>query len=139
MARSVSRRMIEVGVIAGIAFGIVVATTRQWLVIPFTNDAAVRAQAEPILWFVAALQPVAAVVFVLDGILIGAGDSRYLAAAMVVASAVYGGLLIVLANTDPTLAGLWAAFTVWMLLRGYGLVRRFRTNAWAVTGTLRTS
>ena len=138
-ARAVSRRMLELGVIAGIAFGIVVAASRQWLVLPFTDDTAVRAQAEQILWFVAALQPVAAVVFVFDGILIGAGDSRYLAAAMVVASAIYGGLLVVLASTDPTLAWLWAAFAVWMLLRGYGLARRFRTNAWAVTGTLRTS
>ena len=126
--------MLQLGVAAGIGLGGALALSRTALVIPFTNDAAVRAQAAQILWFVAALQPVAAIVFVFDGILIGAGDSRYLAAAMAIASVIYGGLLVALALTDPTLAWLWAAFCAWMVMRGYGLARRFRTNSWHFQG-----
>lgn len=136
-ARRVARRMLELGVVAGIAVGIVVAVTRTWIVIPFTDDAAVRDLAARVLWFVAALQPVAAAVFVLDGVLIGAGDARYLAGAMVAASAGYAVVLAVLLRGTPTLLGLWAAFGLWIGLRWYGMYRRYRTDRWLVTGTAR--
>lgn len=135
-ARNVSRRMLEIGVAAGLGVGALVAITRPWLATAFTNDVHVRAQTEQILWFVAALQPIAAAVFIFDGILIGAGDARYLALAMVVASLAYGVLLAVLASLDVTLAWLWAAFTLWMLFRWFGLFARFRTDRWAVTGAI---
>ena len=133
-ARNVSRRMLELGVGAGLILGSVIAITRPWLVIPFTNDAHVRAQTEQILWFVAGLQPVAAAVFVFDGILIGAGDARFLALAMVGASAIYGIALGFLSTTDVTLVWLWAAFSLWIVARWGGLYLRFRTDRWAVTG-----
>ena len=134
-ARAVSRRMLELGVGAGIVLGLIVAITRSWLAVPFTNDAKVIAQTGQILWFVAALQPLAAMVFIFDGILIGAGDAKYLAGAMVVATVGYGALLALLTTIDVTLAWLWAAFSAWMLARWFGLFRRFRTDRWAVTGT----
>ncbi len=133
-ARSVSRRMLELGVGAGLTLGLAIAVLRPWLVLPFTNDTAVRDQTEQILWIVAALQPVAAAVFIFDGILIGAGDARYLAGAMVVASAIYAIALVVLASTTITLVALWAAFAGWMVLRWLGLFLRFRTDRWAVLG-----
>ncbi len=133
-ARSVSRRMLELGVGAGLTLGLVIAVLRPWLVLPFTTDSAVRDQTEQILWFVAALQPVAAAVFILDGILIGAGDARYLAAAMVVASTIYAIALLGLGSTTVTLVALWAAFAGWMVLRWLGLFLRFRTDRWAVVG-----
>lgn len=108
--------------------------SRPWLVLPFSTDPAVRANAETVLWFVAALQPIAAAVFVFDGILIGAGDSRYLALAMVVASVLYGTLLAIVVTQGATLAWLWATFTFWMLARWAGLYWRFRTDRWAVIG-----
>lgn len=90
------------------------------------------------LWFVAVLQPLAAAVFVFDGILIGAGDARYLAGAMVAASVVYAGLLAVAVPLGAGLLWLWAAFSVWIVLRWIGLYLRFRTDRWIVTGTVRT-
>ncbi len=137
-ARTVARRMLELGTAVGVAVGVLLAVTRQWVVIPFTDDQAVRDLAEQALWFVAVLQPVAASVFVFDGILIGAGDARYLAAAMVAASVVYGILLAGLAVAGAGLLWLWAAFSVWILLRWVGLALRFRTDRWIVTGTVRT-
>ena len=55
----------------------------------FTSDPDVIDQAHDCGRCSALLWPVAAVVFALDGILIGAGDTRYLAAAMVVAFVVF--------------------------------------------------
>ncbi len=133
-ARAVSRRMLELGIGAGVVLGLLVSISRPWLALPFSDDALVRANAETILWFVAALQPIAAAVFVFDGILIGAGDSRYLALAMVAASAIYAVLLAIVVGHGATLAWLWAAFTGWMLARGAGLYWRFRTDRWAVVG-----
>ncbi|MGZ4677477.1 MAG: MATE family efflux transporter [Acidimicrobiia bacterium] len=136
-ARAVARRMLELAIAAGLAIGVVVAVARPWLVVPFTDDHAVRSLTEQVLWFVAILQPLAAGVFVLDGILIGAGDARYLALAMLVASAIYAGLLAVLGIVGVGLVALWAAFSVWMVLRAVGLAARYRTGRWVVLGTLR--
>ena len=74
----------------------------------------------------------------LDGILIGAGDARYLAGAMVAASLVYVRLLAVAVPLDGGLLWLWAAFSLWIVLRWLGLYLRFRTDRWLVTGTVRT-
>jgi putative MATE family efflux protein len=137
-ARAVSRRMLELGIGAGVAVAVAVALTRSWLVLPFTNDPAVRELTVQVLWFVAVLQPLAAAVFVLDGVLIGAGDTRYLAGAMVAATAGYSVLLTVGAVTGAGLLWLWAAFGAWVFLRWLGLYLRFRSDRWIVTGTLRT-
>ena len=85
-ARAAARRMLEWGVIAGVAFGVILALARTWFVAVFTDVAEVRTLAEELLLIVAILQPLNAVIFVLDGVLIGAGDQRYLAGAMVVAT-----------------------------------------------------
>ena len=137
-ARTVARRMLELGVGAGIVIGALVAVARPWLVVPFTTDASVRDLAEQVLLLVALLQPLAAAVFVLDGILIGAGDARYLAIAMVAASVVYAGLLAIAVAAGAGLVWLWAAFSVWIGLRWLGLFLRYRSDRWIVTGTVRT-
>jgi putative MATE family efflux protein len=137
-ARTVARRMLELGIGAGLGVAVLVAATRHALVLPFTDDPAVRHLTAQVLWFVAALQPLAAAVFVLDGILIGAGDARYLAVAMLAASLAYGGLLAGTAAAGVGLLWLWAAFAVWIGLRGLGLAVRFRSGRWIVTGTVRT-
>ena len=55
----------------------------------FTSDPRVLHEAA-LLWpFVAAMQPLGGAVFALDGILIGAGDTRYLMWSMLAASAVF--------------------------------------------------
>jgi Na+-driven multidrug efflux pump len=128
--------MIEIGVLAGIGTGLLVVILRPWLPVPFTADHAVRALTSEVLWVVAALQPLAAIVFVLDGILIGAGDSRYLAMAMLAATAIYAVVLGSLAAAGTGLVLLWLAFAFWILLRAVGLLARFVTDRWVVLGTV---
>ena len=130
--------MIEVGIVVGIGVGILVALTSPWLVRIFTPDPEVQHLAEQVLWIVAAMQPVAAVVFVLDGVLIGAGDAGYLALAMLVATfAVFLPFALVVYALDAGLLWLWAAIAAWICARLVGMVARFVGTQWAVTGATR--
>ncbi|MGI8794969.1 MAG: MATE family efflux transporter [Acidimicrobiia bacterium] len=137
-ARAAARRMIEWSVIAGLVLGGLVVLARPWLVPLFTEDPAVRTLALDVLWLVAALQPLNAVVFVLDGVLIGAGDARYLAGAM--ASATFlvfvPGAALVL-GLDGTLVWLWVVICLFMAARLVGNVTRFLGGGWQVTGAVR--
>jgi Na+-driven multidrug efflux pump len=90
-----------------------------------------------VLVFVAAMQPVNGVVFVLDGLLIGAGDLRYLAVAMLVPSLVFVGLAIGVLAEGLGLGWLWAALYVFMVGRMLGLGWRWIRGGWAVTGAAR--
>lgn len=136
-ARAASRRMLELGLVAGLVLGALTVLLRPVLVPLFTDSTAVEDLAEQVLWIVAALQPVAAAVFVLDGILIGAGDSRYLALAMGAATLVYLPAVAGVAAADAGLLMLWAAFSLWVVARLVGLGARFATDRWVVTGAVR--
>ncbi len=137
-ARAVGRRLLELGVVVGVVFGLAVVALRPWLAGVFTNDAGVRHLVLEVLWIVAVLQPIAAIVFVLDGVLIGAGDAGYLALAMLVATiGVYLPAALLVAVLDGGLLWLWAAIALWMLARFVGMAGRFRTTRWQVEGATR--
>ena len=86
---------------------------------------------------VAALfQPVAGAVFVLDGVLIGAGDGAYLARGGLVTLVVYAPVALLVASAAAGLTLLWVAFAgLFMLARFAVLVQRARGDTWLVTGT----
>ena len=91
------------------------------------------------LLVVAAQQPVAGVVFVLDGVLIGAGDQNYLAVAGVITLGVFlpaAALVLVLHGGR---VALWLAYSLWLLARLVTLVLRARGSRWLVTGAVRGS
>jgi len=134
-ARAASWRMVELGVVAGVAVGLVVAVVAPWFPDLFTDDPSVVDLAARVLLVVALLQPLAAVVFVLDGVLIGAGDQRYLAVAMVVASfGVFAPLAAAVAIAGGGLLALWAAISAWIVARAVGMVGRFLTPRWERVG-----
>jgi Na+-driven multidrug efflux pump len=134
--RGATRRMVEWGVLAGIGLGLLVLLARPLLPDLFSIDAQVRGLLLDALAAVAVLQPVCGVVFVLDGVLIGAGDMRYLAVAGVLTMLAFApGAYAVLALHRGLLA-LWAAFGVFMLARLLTLTLRARGSAWLVTGAL---
>jgi putative MATE family efflux protein len=136
-ARSMSRRMIELGVPTGMAFGLLVIALRTVLPHLFSNDHAVVALASFLLWYVAATQPLTGVVSVLDGVLIGAGDIGYLASASLAAGAVLiAGAAAVLAN-GLGVGWLWAAISAFMAARLAGLYPRYRAGRWAIPGAVR--
>ena len=114
-AVAMSRRMLWIGFVAGAVFGSVVIVFRNALPHIFTDDPAVLALASFLLVYVALMQPFNGLVFVLDGILIGAGDLRYMAWAMVGAALVFvaGGALVL--ELDLGVGWLWAAIVAFML------------------------
>ena len=136
-ARAATRRMIEWGVLGGVIVGLLVVVARPAYVPLFSTDPEVRRLLASVLIVVAVMQPVAGIVFVLDGVLIGAGDGRYLAAAGIftlVAFLPCAGLVLA---TGAGLVALWWSIGVLMLARLATLVHRARTDAWLVTGATR--
>jgi putative MATE family efflux protein len=137
-ARSVARRLIELGVMIGVLLTVVVAVSAPWLVRAFSDAAHVRDLATQLLLVVAVLQPLNALVFVLDGVLIGAGDQRYLAVAMIVATfVVFAPLAVVVTALDGGVLALWGALAGWVVARGVALGVRFSGPHWQVTGAAR--
>jgi len=138
--RAVLRRTLAWGTWAGVVLGAVVAATGWWLAPLFTPDPQVRAAVAVSLVVVGVLLPMAGWVFVLDGILIGAGDGRYLAAAGMVTLVVYVPIALAVRAWAPDgasgLALLWGAFAgAFMLARAVTTGLRARGTAWLVTGT----
>ncbi len=133
--RALTRRMVRWGVVSGIATGVLLALTAPLLGPLFTGDPAVRDLLWPVLLVAALFQPVAGVVFVLDGVLIGAGDGRYLARAGALVLAVFAPLVLLAGHVLPDLVWLWAVFGLAFIGgRAVVLVRRARGTAWMVTG-----
>lgn len=133
--RELTGRMIRWGVVSGVVTGLLLAAVSPFLGHLFTGDTDVVDLLVPVLLVAAIGQPVAGVVFVLDGVLIGAGDGRYLAAAGVVTLLVYAPVLLVCAALGSGLVVLWVAFTVvFMGARLAVLLHRARGDAWMVTG-----
>jgi putative MATE family efflux protein len=133
-ARATGRRILVWGGGAGVVTGLAIALVRQPLAGVFTDDAAVEALAADLLLWVAVLQVPAGVVFALDGILIGAGDLRYLARAMVGAALLFVPCAATVVVTDAPIGWLWAALCLLFLARLGPLLRRFQRGEWAVLG-----
>jgi len=135
-ARAVSRRIVEWGVLLGVVAMVVVLIGRPWIASIFTDDPDVISMVQFLFVFFALSQPINGVVFALDGILIGAGDLRFLAFAMAASAAVFVPLALAVLWTGLGIGWLWAALTVFMLARAVTLALRFRGDKWLVTGAL---
>ncbi|MEU7770192.1 MATE family efflux transporter [Micromonospora taraxaci] len=137
-ARALARRIGLLGGICGVGFALFVAAGAGVVPTWFSSDPGVREQAMVAWpWFVVML-PLAGVVFALDGVLIGAGDVRYLRNLTIVAA--LGGFLpaIWLAYAlDLGLGGIWAGLTVFVVIRLVALLLRLRNGNWAVVGAVR--
>ncbi|MFN8167888.1 MAG: MATE family efflux transporter [Candidatus Nanopelagicales bacterium] len=129
-ARRVTARLVRIGVALGVVLAVLLAALAPWLPHLFSADPVVRALITGSLLVGALQQPFIVPIFVLDGVLIGAGDGRWLAlagTAMLVAflPAAYAVLVL-----DLGVVGLWWAITWFMLVRLVLLGRRARGDAW---------
>ncbi|WP_280673853.1 MATE family efflux transporter [Kitasatospora sp. MAA19] len=137
-ARAATRRMVEWGIGSGVLLGLLVVVARPLYVPLFTPDPAVQGQLDTALLLLALSQPVAGLVFVLDGVLMGAGDGPYLAWAALATLAVFIPAAFAVPTTGTGLAGLWWAMNLFMLVRAAFLVGRARGGRWLVTGAVRS-
>ncbi|MER5947490.1 MATE family efflux transporter [Streptomyces sp. NPDC001904] len=136
-ARDVCRRMVQWGIAAGVVLGILVVVTRPLFVPLFTSDSVVQDAALPALIVVALSQPICGIVFVLDGVLMGAGDGPYLAWAMLVTLAVFTPVALLVPVLGGGLTAVWGAMTLMMAVRMATLWVRYRSGRWVVTGATR--
>ncbi|MEU6974804.1 MULTISPECIES: MATE family efflux transporter [unclassified Streptomyces] len=136
-ARQVCRRMVQWGVVSGIVLGLLLIVTRPLFIPLFTSDPSVQDTLLPALLVVALSQPVSGMVFVLDGVLMGAGDGRYLAGAMLVTLAVFAPVALLVPTLGGGLTALWGAMTLMMTVRLATLWLRARSGRWIVTGATR--
>jgi len=121
------------GVATGAVLAVLIAASIPLLTIAVTSDAAVRSALPLTLGILAAGLPLAGLVFVLDGVLIGAGDGRYLAWTGILNLLVYLALLPFITGLAPLLA----AFTfAYLGARALTLGVRARGARWIVTGTM---
>ncbi|MEU9797009.1 MATE family efflux transporter [Streptomyces sparsogenes] len=136
-ARAACRRMVQWGIAAGVVLGLLVVAARPLFIPLFTSDAAVRDTLLPALLVTAAIQPVAGVVFVLDGVLMGAGDGGYLAWAMIVTLAVFAPVAMLVPSLGGGLTTLWWTMALMMSVRLATLWLRACSGRWLVTGAVR--
>lgn len=133
-ARAATRRMMFWGLVCGAGLGILTAAVRPWLVPLFSPDAEVQHLLSAVLLIAALHQPVSGIVFVLDGVLIGAGDGRYLAWAGLVTLLAFVPMALAVRWLDGGLTSLWWAFSAFMVVRMATLLWRERGDAWLVLG-----
>jgi len=133
-----ARRMIELAVAAGAVFAVIMLALTDLLPRAFTSDQAVIDELHEIWPLFALMQPANGAVFALDGILIGAGDTRFLMWGMLAAS-----LLVFVPVALGSLALELGIVGVWCGLLGLIAVRlgtcgwRFRGRRWAIVGATR--
>lgn len=136
-ARDVCRRMVQWGIASGIVLGGLVVLARPLFIPLFSSDSVVQDAALPALVVVAIAQPVCGIVYVLDGVLMGAGDGPYLAWAMLATLAVFVPVALLVPTFGGGLTAVWGAMTLMMTVRMVTLWLRTRSGRWVVTGATR--
>ncbi|MEU9499192.1 MATE family efflux transporter [Streptomyces sp. NPDC048196] len=136
-ARAACRRMVQWGIAAGLVLGLMVVLSRPLFIPLFTSDPAVRDPLLTTLLVVAVTQPVSGVVFILDGVLMGAGDGPYLAWAMVLTLALFAPAALAVPAFGGGLVTLWWTMALMMTVRMVTLLLRTRSGRWIVTGASR--
>jgi putative MATE family efflux protein len=130
-ARDTARRVSLWGLGTGLVIGLVLIALRDVLLPLFTDDPAVLDQASVVWWFLAGMQPLAGVVFALDGVLMGAGDVGYLRT-VTIGSALLGFLPLSLLSLPLGwgLAGVWTGLVLFIVLRLIGVLARVAGDRW---------
>jgi putative MATE family efflux protein len=136
-ARAASVRMIAWAAALGAVFGVVLLALGDVIPRLFTSDAAVVARAREIWWLFAALMPLNGAVFALDGILIGAGDTRFLMWGMLAASAIYIPIALLALERGWGIVGVWSGLAALIAVRLATCGGRFLSERWALTGATR--
>ena len=134
-ARDAARRMIELAVAVGAVFAVVMLALTDALPHAFTSDDGVIDRAHAIWPLFALMQPLNGAVFALDGILIGAGDTRFLMWSMLGCSLlVFFPIAFAALALDWGIIGVWAGLVALIVGRAVTLGTRFSSGRWAVTG-----
>mmetsp|Transcript_17433 Transcript_17433/g.52263 ORF Transcript_17433/g.52263 Transcript_17433/m.52263 type:complete len:588 (-) Transcript_17433:751-2514(-) len=131
-AFDVLKRTLQLGVAAGVTIGLSMAFGASFLPGAFTSDQAVISIAARVFPVLAFYLPFDAVASIMDGSLLGAGDTGYLGRTMLVTGAVAAGALYYVQHMRPNfdLVGVWLAIKCLTLGRVFfGALRLFRQDS----------
>jgi putative MATE family efflux protein len=136
-ARATARRVTFWGLGTGVLIAVVLVVLRDVLPPLFSSDPAVLEQAAVVWWFLALMQPLAGVVFALDGVLMGAGDVGYLRT-VTIGSALIGFLPLSLLSHPMGwgLAGVWTGLDLFIALRLVAVLARVAGRRWLSAGVV---
>lgn len=126
--------MVRWGAAGGLVFGLAVWASHPAWVGLISPDPAVHDLLARTLLAFALITPISGVVFVLDGVLIGAGDVRYLALVQVLTFASYLPMVALVVWAHASLLCLWIAYGAYLGVRALTLVLRARGSAWQRLG-----
>jgi putative MATE family efflux protein len=133
-AREAARRVILWSVVVGALFAAVLTALSDPIPHLFTDDPIVRERAHDVWWILVATMPANGAVFALDGILIGAGDTRYLMWAMLAAAGVYVPVALLALREGWGITGVWCGLAALIAVRLLTCAARFASGRWALTG-----
>jgi putative MATE family efflux protein len=133
-ARAAASRVILWSVVVGGAFGLALVALIDVIPHAFTDDDLVVERAQEIWWLFAALMPLNGAVFALDGILIGAGDTRFLMWGMLAAAAVYVPVALLALDQGWGIVGVWWGLAGLIAVRALTCGLRFLGSRWVLTG-----
>ena len=134
-ARLMGRRAILWSTGIGAFAGCVLAISHDSFTEIFSADNAVVELGSFIVLHVAAMAPLSGVAFALDGILIGAGDQRFLAKAMLFSAMISIPLMLIVGVNDFGIGWIWGSIWVLMATRSAVLYLRFRSTKWQRLGS----
>lgn len=132
--RQLTRRMMGWGAVCGLIATAILLTFHTIVPGLFSPDTHVQSALLPVLVVVALIQPLSGVVFVLDGVLIGAGDGVYLAKAGLIVLLAYAPLVIIVWQREAGLTWLWLAYGGFITARLITLYARQHGDRWLVLG-----
>lgn len=136
-AYGVALAMCRWSLVAGVACGLLLLAGGDVIPRAFTSDSAVLDRARELWPLFALMLPFGAVVFALDGILLGAGDTRYLAVAMVAAAlGVFVPVALLALHFGWGVRGVWWGLVGLMVARLAALWPRLTGRAWVRLGAL---
>lgn len=133
--RRFTRRLLVWGAGSGLVAALVLAALHRVIPGLFTSDDGVTRVLIPALLMIAVIQPLSGLVFVYDGVLIGAGDAVYLAVAGTIVLAVYIPLAWLVWSSGAGLVWLWLAYGGFITARLATLHWRYRGDRWLITGS----
>jgi len=137
-AHQLAWRITRMGMWCGLAIGVTVLAGARLIPRAFTDDPGVIAQTRYAWFWFAGMQPLAGIVFAIDGILIGAGDLRFMRNLTLVATLGFLPALWLAYGLNGGLTGIWAGLTLFIVIRFVAGVWRLRGVRWAPVGAVRS-
>ncbi|GAU17286.1 hypothetical protein TSUD_110030 [Trifolium subterraneum] len=127
-ATATASRVLQMGVILGMALAFILGTGLHFGAKLFTKDVNVIHLIRVGIPFVALTQPLNCLAFVFDGVNFGASDFAYSAFSMVIVAIISIICLLILSSAGGFI-GIWVALTIYMSLRAFAGFLRIGTGS----------